>query len=491
MSVRLFSSPSKSLANPAYNDLIKVMVPFQKLSYESLTDITPFLPEKGQRFCDLTPGNIFMWRNEYPSEYAIVDKTLLIKKDYAPNESAFLFPLGDNIEAALETAEAYCLATQKKLAFYALSKEQAELLSARYPHHQVLQDPAWSDYLYNLSDLRDFPGKRYESKRHNANRFKRMHPTALFKIGTKEDEPRLETFLDTYVAENEGRDISLEEIALTKEMIHHFCCIKAQMGYYELDGKIIGFGMGERQGDTIYQHIEKALREYDGIYQALTSEYLKTFGGDALYVNREEDDGNEGLRSAKEQLHPLELLEKRFFEVLNPIDLLKAPSLFSSERLLFVPMEETDKARYFDLVSDPEINRYWGYDFHQDLKPGEEVNPDFFYRDILAGYREKSCWTYMVKSKTDERLLGALEIYDFQNDGSAEIGLRLFKEAQGQGYGKESLHALIAYAFNNLGFHELRVESFPENAPSIAMIEAVGFQKTSETSERIHFSLKK
>ena len=467
------------------------MMEFKKLAYESLQEIVPYLHYAKGRYCDLTPGNIFMWRNEYPSEYAIVADTLLIKKDYAPNESAFLFPLGENIEAALTEAEAYCLKTQKKLAFYALSEDQANFLAARYPHHEIQQNPAWSDYLYNLSDLRDFPGKRYESKRHNANRFKRMHPTAIFKIGTKEDEPRLEAFLDAYVAENAGRDISLEEISLTKEMIHHFCCIKAQMGYYELDGKIIGFGMGERQGDTIYQHIEKALREYDGIYQALTSDYLKTFGGDALYVNREEDDGNEGLRSAKEQLHPIELLTKRFFEVSNPIDLVKAPTLFSSKRLLFAPMAESDKTAYFDLVSDPEINKYWGYDFHQDLQPGEEVNPDFFYRDILHDYQAKGCWTYMVKSKSDERLLGALELYDFQNDGSAEIGLRLFKEAQGQGYGKESLHAILDYAFNVLGLTEIRVESFPENQASIKMIEAVGFQKRDDVSERIHFSLKK
>jgi RimJ/RimL family protein N-acetyltransferase len=466
------------------------MLEFQKLSYESLGQIEPFLPYNDSRNCDFTLGTIFMWRNQFPSSFAIVDDTLLLRKQYSASKSAFLWPLGPHPETAIKAAEAFCLSNHQTLAFYSLTLEQANLLAKSCPHSQITSSPDWDDYVYNLSDLRDFPGKRYESKRHNANRFKRLYPMVLFKTGTREDAPRLHEFLTRYLAENEGRDVSLEEIALSQEMIDRFCCIKAQVGYYELDGKVIGFSMGERKGNTVYQHIEKALRQYDGIYQALTSDYLKTFGGDALYVNREEDVGNEGLRLAKEQLYPIEHLKKYFFEVNNPIDLNDTLPLFFSNRLLFVPMEEADKQGYFDLVSDAEVNRYWGYDYHQDLQPGEELNPDFFYRDVLKDFREKQGWTYMIKSKVDERLLGSLDLYDFQDDGSAEIGCRFFAFAQHQGYGKETLRALIAFAFTTLGLRALRTESFPQNASSIAMISAVGFQKDGETPERIHFVIK-
>ncbi|MCF0120703.1 MAG: hypothetical protein HUJ65_03610, partial [Oscillospiraceae bacterium] len=53
-----------------------------------------------------------------------------------------------------------------------------------------------------------------------------------------------------------------------------------------------------------------------GSYQKLTNSFAKEFAVDGVeYINREEDDGDEGLRKAKLAYHPAELLDKYFIEL--------------------------------------------------------------------------------------------------------------------------------------------------------------------------------
>ncbi|MGN1148791.1 MAG: phosphatidylglycerol lysyltransferase domain-containing protein, partial [Lachnospiraceae bacterium] len=71
-----------------------------------------------------------------------------------------------------------------------------------------------------------------------------------------------------------------------------------------------GFTIGEPlNGDTYVVHVEKAFAEINGAYPMLNREYVKHMMQEYTYVNREEDDGLEGLRKAKESYHPI-MLEK-------------------------------------------------------------------------------------------------------------------------------------------------------------------------------------
>ena len=82
-------------------------------------------------------------------------------------------------------------------------------------------------------------------------------------------------------------------------------------GLLKTEGKIIGLSIGEILGDTLFVHVEKSLREVQGAYPLLVREFAKCFVSDGVnFINREEDDGNEGLRTSKLSYHPVKLLEK-------------------------------------------------------------------------------------------------------------------------------------------------------------------------------------
>ena len=79
------------------------------------------------------------------------------------------------------------------------------------------------------------------------------------------------------------------------------------------EGKPCAVTVGDVKGDTLFVHIEKALREFPGSYEMIN----KAFAARMLelhpalrYVNREDDAGDEGLRQAKESYHPVDILKK-------------------------------------------------------------------------------------------------------------------------------------------------------------------------------------
>lgn len=462
------------------------MLKFSELAEDNLCALPLYLEKSPTHFCDLTLGNIYMWRKELNTFFTIWNDTLIIRKQLKKNVFSYLFPLGEDTAGALNEIEEYAFAHHERLSFYALNEEQSFFLAKRYPHHQSLSLRSWSDYLYSLPDLRDFPGKRYEGKRHNANRFHRDNPEVVLKKTLPDDLPRLNAFLDRYLEEKRESDISEEEVALTREMLTHPECIKALVAYYEKNGEIIAFSLGERKGDCLYDHIEKALPEYEGIYQALTSDFIKMFGEGLLYANREEDDANEGLRKAKLQLKPIKLLQKFYFEVTNPIDLVKEFPSISSERLDISLVKRGDWKDYASLAKDEEVNRYWGYDYRTELRKGEVADASYFGLSLLKDLQSRSFISFSIHGK-DEGFLGEVVLYHFTSLGGCEIGIRLRREEQGKGYGKEALSLFLDYLQGSLGLSYVEYESYLSNLPSLSLAEALGFKKLYEDEERRHY----
>jgi hypothetical protein len=78
-----------------------------------------------------------------------------------------------------------------------------------------------------------------------------------------------------------------------------------------INNRVAAFALGERLNrDTAVCHFEKADPFTEGLYQLVNREFARLLFQECRYLNREQDLGDMGLRSAKLSYHPVEMVTK-------------------------------------------------------------------------------------------------------------------------------------------------------------------------------------
>ena len=107
-----------------------------------------------------------------------------------------------------------------------------------------------------------------------------------------------------------------EEELKTFEVLDNLDLYGFQGWVLKAAGQVLGFTLGEVIGDTCYAHTEKADRNRKGAYQMVFHQFAKQLVSQGVtYINREDDMGDLGLRTAKLALHPVDTLKKYMIEV--------------------------------------------------------------------------------------------------------------------------------------------------------------------------------
>ena len=78
-------------------------------------------------------------------------------------------------------------------------------------------------------------------------------------------------------------------------------------------GRIVAFTAGEVIGDTLVLHIEKMEHSISGAGETINNyfaRYMLARHPEIVYINREDDSGDPGLRYAKQSYHPALMLRK-------------------------------------------------------------------------------------------------------------------------------------------------------------------------------------
>ena len=109
----------------------------------------------------------------------------------------------------------------------------------------------------------------------------------------------------------EADEEKLAEICVTLNFLRLFQELEMCGGLLRVDGKIVAFCIGEAVcDDTMVVHVEKAYHDIAGAYAMINQQFAKHQAAGYLYLNREDDVGDEGLRQAKLSYHPAFLVEK-------------------------------------------------------------------------------------------------------------------------------------------------------------------------------------
>lgn len=206
------------------------------------------------------------------------------------------------------------------IAFYPVPKDELERLQQFFPNSAAIAERDNFDYLYRAEDLKYFRGKKLSGQRNHVNKFLKTYGTWAFRPIAPEDIPAVKAFLDQYASRVEKSAASFhEDIAKTHEVLDNYQTYDLLGGMLLVDGDIAGFSLGEVLGDTLFTHIEKADRTYEGCYQMLVAQFAQQFAREGVhFINREDDTGDPGLRTSKLSYHPVSLLEKFTVAVEEP-----------------------------------------------------------------------------------------------------------------------------------------------------------------------------
>ena len=463
------------------------MITLTKLG-RNIDPIRPFIKRYGGIFNDLTLGTRFMWGDEFGIEYAIYKDTLIMRETFSKHTS-FYYPLGENVDAALAEIEEYCKATgEGSIAFGCLTEKQVAELLKRYAGAETKSYRDWCDYIYPAEQFFAYAGKKLSGQRNHVNKFKRLYNDYKVRLITENDISEIKEFLKEYEKENEISGWAAEEEPRVYDLLDNMKNLDQFGIFVTVNGKIASVSIGEIVGKTLFVHVEKGLKEYEGIYPFTAQEFAKAFAVNGVkYINREEDCGDMGLRISKTQYHPSEIKAKNYVLARSAFLLIAPPVFFETERLTVTDIFREDRKVYAKLYTDDKINEFYGYDYRQDLG-NATPDGDYFFKFMLSLKAKKE--EYSLAVRKSGKMIGEIVFYNFDYSGKAEIGFRFFNEYQGKGYAFESVKAAIEYAFNK-GLKKITCRHFKENVRSEKLILKLGFIFTSEDATHKYYELKK
>lgn len=287
------------------------MLSFKKIEFEDIPTLKAYFNAYPARQCDRSCGATFMWRNYFENQYAIIDGTIILSANFK-NETCFTFPIGRNIEAAFEALEDYCKAENIPIVFCSVNKNELPVLYRRYSYCVADADRDWFDYIYEKDAIMNLVGRKYATPRNHINKFRKLYADWSFEPISSDNIPDLIEFTRNFTFNAEKDESANLELQMCIEVLENYNKYGMLGGALRVNGKIIGYSVGEIIGDTLFCHIEKADVSFSGAYQMLTNQFLRMYasGDEIKFVNREEDCGDPGLRKSKLSYNPIELLEK-------------------------------------------------------------------------------------------------------------------------------------------------------------------------------------
>ncbi len=169
------------------------------------------------------------------------------------------------------------------------------------------------EYLYRAQSLAELKGNKLHKKRNHVNAFFKSYPAVYEPITADCLEDVLEMQQEWYEWNEFKNSPSLvaENHAIRRVLECWDQISGLRGGALHLEGQIIAYTVGEVLGnDTLVVHFEKARPEFRGVYQAINQQFAEAEAGSVIWINREQDLDEPGLRQAKESYYPEDFIKK-------------------------------------------------------------------------------------------------------------------------------------------------------------------------------------
>ena len=291
------------------------MIDFQRPSPELREQYNRILFSGSERGCEYSFANLSLWGHQKIA--FIHDCTVFFS--HFQGRSVYPYPIGSGdrkaaIEAMIHDAQMRGIPCRITGITQADRQELETLFPGKF---LICPNRDNFDYVYDIHDLADLRGRKFQSKRNHFNRFCNDYPDHQAIPMTSDIVPQVQAFVENWYARRQESDPQgdyfLEHLALSRAFNHW-----EELGMEVLvlihAGEILAVTMGSRLSpDTFDIHFEKAREDVSGAYNAINchfARYLRQKYPDVLFMNREDDIGLEGLRNAKLSYRPHHMVEK-------------------------------------------------------------------------------------------------------------------------------------------------------------------------------------
>ena len=463
---------------------------FKQFTLDSADELLPYIEKCPYLGSDFTLGYLLMWYKELNIQYCIIKDTFVLRYDL-DDLASFTFPFGIHAHEVLMELIEFVKENNLPLRFYGIDEETINLINHDDLFHNInlSYDIRWSDYIYSFKDVLTFSGKKFKGQRNHINKYKSLYGEPKVKVLSSDILDKVFSMLDKYELEHQDYNaLEKEEYLRTFELIKYHDRFH-QIGIVLLndEDEVIGVSVGEVLHDTLIIHVEKALKNYDGIYPTLYQSFIKWTNdniGELTYINREDDSGDEGLRISKTQYQPIGRIHKYVAQINSPIHKVSWQDIHG-DNIVLTRFKSKDVLAYYELNIDKQNNRYWGYDYTEDLSI-TTFNENTFYDMAVGDMMLGQSINFAIRETSDGPMIGEVILWNFTFNQDAELGCRVSRAYQHHGYGKQAFYLAYRYAKEVLGL-KVWARCYKENTASKIMIEEAGIKIVDEDDKFFYF----
>ena len=292
---------------------------FREIEAGDLEALQVYYGKRPNRTCDSVVFDSFLWRKVYHVQFAVAEDEAVLWLYEENGEYSAAMPIcpQDRLPYYFHMIQDYFNRVLKApLQIRLADAEAVEYLGLITSSEYSVQEQAeLKDYLYEAEALRTLSGKKLRKKKNHINYFEKEYAGRYcFRPLTVEDRGAIEEFLSRWIA-MKGEDVEAYlglEVEGIRDSLKHLEKLPVRKAGVFVDDALEAFTMGsynEAERMAII-HIEKANPEIRGLYPFINREFLRQSFAEALWVNREDDMGQEGLRKAKQSYEPCDYARK-------------------------------------------------------------------------------------------------------------------------------------------------------------------------------------
>lgn len=295
---------------------LKPITPFVQKTFEKYESLRPIYMSEGHYI------NQFLWENYYGTKYATDDIALYLFFEKDGEKGAFcpLCSTKDLPEAFRRMEKQFHEVWHTDMKLYLIDNLTKDTWqsSGLLDSYEIHSDRDSADYMYDAEKMKTLSGRALHKKKNLINAFLREYEglfsyESLNCCNMDEVKEFHEKWLDERRIYDKYNCIDNEEEGVYR-LLGNCQSIDCRMGGIRMGGKLVAYTIGSycESIRCAFIHIEKAESSIKGLYNYINQQFLIHEFPDALFVNREDDLGQDNLRQAKLSYKPIRLEEKYY-----------------------------------------------------------------------------------------------------------------------------------------------------------------------------------